>query len=427
VEIINAVTNSGIIPPLLIIGIITIVGYYAGRNITRFKLPSIIGFMLLGVMLGPSLVGMLNDTIQEEFSFIPQIALGFVALAIGLELKLSALKNLGSGIIVVILAESFGAFFIVTTAVYCLTRDLPLSLIFGAMAPASAPAGTVAVIREYRAKGPLTKALYAVVGFDDGLAIIIFGFAAAVAKNILLKDAAVAGGIWQSLTPALHELVISVLVGIVLAVLFCVLTKKIEEPKDLLILIFGFVFLTTGFCIFLNLSVILTNMILGFTMVNTQKDFFIRKIHEQLGIFMPILFILFFVLSGANLHLAALPALGLLGVVYIIARTVGLMSGAYVGAVLGKLGENLRKYIGLGILSQAGVAIGLALIVKHDFSGLGQVIDTTNGVPVYSGDYIGVTVLTAITATCIFFELVGPLATKYALTKAGEISPEERS
>ena len=125
---------------------------------------------------------------------------------------------------------------------------------------------------------------------------------------------------------------------------------------------------------------------------------------------MPLLFVSFFALAGANLHINQLPSLGLLGLVYVICRTSGLMGGAWIGARVGKLEEKIQKYLGMGILSQAGVAIGLALIVKSEFGEYGE-----------KGDALGVTVLTSVTATCIFFELIGPILTKIALTKAGEI------
>ena len=173
---------------LTLLGIIAIVGYYMGQTARLIRLPSLIGYMILGVILGPSLLHLVNEPTIEQLSFITEISLGLVAFSIGSELSISSLKRLGPGIISIILAESFTAFFVVTTAVYFLTDDLPMALIFGAMAPASAPTGTVAVIQEYKAKGTLTKALLAVVGFDDGLAIIIFGFAAAFAKNLLIAE-----------------------------------------------------------------------------------------------------------------------------------------------------------------------------------------------------------------------------------------------
>jgi len=405
------------VEPLLIIGGMVGVGFYAGRSMKYLRLPSIIGFMVIGVILGPSLVNILHEDFQQKLSFITDVALSFVAVSIGLELSFKALKKQGAGIILVIFSESFLTFLVVTAAVFFLTRDLPMALVFGAIAPASAPAGTVAIIQEYRAKGPLTKALYSVVGFDDGLGIIIFGFAAAVAKSLLAGEAGGESLKWYLLiTEPIMEIAFSLGIGAALAFIFCLLARRLKNPRDIFILVFAVILVSAGLCRMLDLSVILTNMIMGIVIVNTQPASLVEKIHRELSEFMPLLFILFFILAGANLHVAALPALGIVGLVYIAARTAGLMGGAALGASVGKLSPNIRKYLGMGILSQAGVAIGLSLVVKTEFSELGA-----------HGQAIGAGVITTVTATCIFFEILGPILTKIALTKAGEIEVEEKA
>lgn len=399
------------IPYLLAVGIMTMAGLYFGKVTKYVKLPSIIGFMLVGVLLGPSLFNMLNESMQNNLGFITEVALSFVAISIGLELKMSTLKQQGIAIIVIIITESLLAFTLVTLGVYWFTGDLALSLIFGAIAPASAPAGTVAIIQEYKARGSLTKALYSVVGFDDGLGIIIFGFAAAISKSLVMQATGTHTESFLTLfTPPLLEVGLSLLVGIVMGLIFVFLARRLNSKRDLFILLFGTVLIVSGLSGIIHLSLILTNMVLGFLIVNTQANSLLKKIEDELSNVMPLLFVLFFVLAGANLHVAALPSLGLLGVVYIVGRTVGLAGGASLGATIGRAEPKIRKYLGLGILSQAGVAIGLALIVKHEFSTLGT-----------WGAEIGSTVITTVTATCIFFELIGPILTKFGLQKAGEI------
>jgi len=404
------------ISALTLLGIATIVGFYMGHTARLVKLPSLIGYMVLGVILGPSVLHLLNETTMEHLSFVTEIALGFVAFSIGAELSLSSLKRLGPGIISIIFAESFAAFFVVTGAVYFLKHDLPLALIFGAMAPASAPAGTVAVIQEYKAKGRLTKALYAVVGFDDGLAIIIFGFAAAFAKNLLIGESTGHNGsILPAMWPPLKEIGFSILVGAIVGFAFCQMVRKLQNSKDILIIIFGAVLLATGLSLRWHLSLILTNMVVGFVLVNTRREALVRRVMKPLMEIMPMLFILFFCLAGAHLELKTLPALGILGIVYIIGRSAGLIGGARIGAMMGQVDDTIKKYVGLGILSQAGVAIGLSLIAKHELSQLDAQYNLPHALT------IGTTVLTTITATCIFFEIIGPILTKIALTKAGEI------
>lgn len=419
------------VPVLLVVGLIVLLSFYLGKSMKWVKLPSIIGFMVIGVAMGNMIEYGVFDSFHisishhffNSLSFITDVALAFVAIIIGLELSFSSLKKQGSGIVAIIFAESFTAFFTVTILVYLLTKKLPLALIFGAIAPASAPAGTVAIIQEYKARGPLTKALYAVVGFDDGLGIIIFGFAAAFARMMIESGA---GGettsIFVAMLGPLKEVILSLTVGILAGLLFCVLGRKLNNARERFILIFGFALITSGLSSLLHLSLILTNMIMGMLIVNTQPRGFVEQVGEGLENIMPLLYVLFFTLAGANLHLGALPSLGILGVVYVIGRSAGLIGGAKIGSSIGTVHENIKKYLGLGILSQAGVAIGLSLMVKQDFSGVGKVVEGAGESAVTVGDQIGTTVITTVTATCIFFEIIGPILTKIALTKAGEIN-----
>ncbi len=152
-------------------------------------------------------------------------------------------------------------------------------------------------------------------------------------------------------------------------------------------------------------------MVFGMVVVNTQRSSLLTQLHDSLSDIMPLLFLMFFTLAGANLHVSELPALGLLGLIYVLGRSAGLMGGAWLGSSMGRLEKKIRDNLGMGILSQAGVAIGLALIVKAEFAEFGP-----------QGELLGATVLTTISATCIIFELIGPVTTKIALKRAGEIS-----
>ncbi len=403
---------------LAVLGLAVVVSLYAGRLARKIHLPSIIGYMVLGVVIGNSGWNLLNAQALGRLSFITEICLGFVAFSIGTELSISSLKRHGYGITSIILAESFGAFLVVWGALYLITGDMPLSLIFGAVAPASAPAGTVAVIQEYKSKGSLTKALYAVVGFDDALAILIFGFAYTIARNSLLCEGA--GGT-EDLLPTLwvpmREILLSLLVGAVIGFVFCQIVRKLQNPGEILIVVFGAVLFATGISLTWNLSLILTNMVLGFVLVNTRSSILVRRVMGPVMNVMPLLFVLFFCLAGAHLQLSALPQLGLIGLVYVIGRSAGLICGSRLGAMVGGVEEKVKKYVGLGILSQAGVAIGLALIAKQQLDQLG----TEHALAV------GSAVIATVTATSVIFEIVGPILTKVALRKAGEIPQEAAS
>ena len=405
---------------LTLMGLAILMSFYSGHFARRVRLPSLIGYMILGILLGPSLLGFFDEAMMNDLSFLTNIALGFVAFSIGAELKISSLKRLGPGIISIILAESFGAFILVFALVYALTRDLPLSLIFSAMAPASAPAGTVAIILETKSKGNLTKALYAIVGFDDGLAIIIFGFAAAFAKSLLIADVTgTASAILPAMWAPAKEILLSVVVGGGVGILFCQMVRRLHNSRDMLIIVFGTVVLVTGLSLRWHLSLIMTNMMVGFVLVNTRRETLVRSVTTPILEIMPLLFIVFFCIAGAQLDISALAALGWLGTAYVVGRTVGKLVGVRVGAMLGNVDENVKKYAGMGILNQAGVAIGLALIVKHEFSQL----HLRHGLaePIIEAMSIGEKTITTVTATSIFFGIIGPIFTKIALTKAGEI------
>ncbi len=397
--------------PLFRLGLVSFLAFFSGRYIKKLSLPSLLGFMITGAIMGPSLFNIFDIDFQKSMEFITEISLSFVAVSIGLELNLVTLKKQGVGILVVIFSESFMAFVFVTTGIYLFTKNLPLALVFGAIAPASAPAGTVAVIQECRASGSLTKALYTVVGFDDGLGIIIFGFASAVAKILLGNQIGIHNHTFlEGMKVPLVELSLSILTGFLAGVLFSFLSRKIRNQIEIFMLLFTFILMITGICMQLHLSFILTNMILGIFIVNTQPKKLIVMVEDELKRTMPLLFLLFFVLAGAHLDVANLLALGGISMVYFFLRGFGLILGGSLGAKLGGLEKKIQKYIGLGILSQAGVAIGLSLLVAEEFMEYGE-----------AGIYIGNTVLTTITATSILFAVIGPVLTKIALTKAKEI------
>ncbi len=393
-----------------LVGIAILTGLYAGKLTRKIGLPSLIGFMLAGAILGVSLLKIFNVEILEHLSFIPDIALGFVAFSIGSELNLSVLKRLGNSLTAILLCETLFTFILVTSGVLLISGgDWPMALIFGAMAPATAPAGTVAVIQEYKAKGNLTQALYAVVGFDDGIAVLIFGFASALSKSLLSSETGGSTNVISSVGKPAFEIVISIATGLILGIVYTRLIRLIRSHDNIPALTFGFVCVSVGLALTYGFSPILTPMAMGFVLSNTSRSES-GVVANRLRPLMPLIFILFFFIAGAHLNLGSLPSLGLLGLVYIITRSAGKILGAGFGARIGKAPSNIRKYLGIGILSQAGVAIGLSIAVAQQFSQMGT-----------HASEIGIAVITTVTATCIIFEIIGPIMAKYALKKAGEI------
>lgn len=392
---------------LLLVGIAIILGFVGGKLGNRVRLPAVVGYIITGLFLGPSFLGLFSLDLLERAGIVSDMVLGVIAFIIGVQLPLGLLRRLGQGIVTIILAESFGAFVMVAIATYLLTQNLPLALIFGAMAPASAPAGTVAVLQEYKAKGPLTSAILAVVGFDDGLAIIIYVFAITITKSFLGGGEEVA--MHHAVLGSLKEIMGTIALGIGTGWIYGYLSKRMRTRGELLTTSLGTILACTGLANFFGFSLILANLVLGIV-VTSAFAVTGRRTLEVIESITPPMYVIFFVLAGAHLQIRLLSQMGLLGLIYIGGRTVGLMGGSFLGASVAKVEPNIRKYLPFGILSQAGVAIGLAILVGRELGGLGE-----------EGRYLSMLTINTIAATTIIFEILGPITTKFAISKAGEI------
>ena len=388
---------------LLLAGIALGLGLLIGKGTYWLKITGVIGYILTGIILGPDVLNVIHLSPLESET-IADFALGIVAFIIGGELTLKLLKPMGKSIIAIIIGESLGAFFLVLFGVYFLTGNLVESIIFASLAPASAPAGTVAVIHEYRAKGKLTDAILAVVGFDDGLAILIYAFAMAFVMLLL------SGGAFSITTVVfapLIEIIAAIVLGLGVGGVFAFLLKRVVEREEIIALSITAICITAGIALFFELSLILSCMVLGMIIINIYPQDNKPVFTTMKTITLPI-YILFFVVAGLNMDLKLLAGIGLLGIVYIICRSLGLISGSYFSAVLSKADAVIRNNIGLGILSQAGVAIGLSLIAAHKLAAIGQ-------------EELGTLIVTTIAATTVVFEIIGPIGARIAISRAKEI------
>lgn len=386
---------------LLIAGIVIGLGFLIGKGTHLLKITGVVGYIFTGILIGPDVLDILHLT-NTEIELMTNIALGFVAFIIGGELTFSLLKKMGKSIIAIIIGESFGAFFIVLIGLYMLTKDLPLSLLFAAMAPASAPAGTVAVLHEYKAKGPLTNAILAVVGFDDGLAVFIYAFSIAFVGILLSGVMSVSNLV---ITPII-EIGGALILGAIIGLLFGYILKKLIEREEIIVVTLTAIFITAGISNFLGVSLILATMAMGMVMINLYPQDNKPVFDHIKSISLPV-YILFFVIAGVNLHIGLLLSIGAIGLVYIICRSFGLIGGSYLSALASKADPVIRNNIGLGILSQAGVAIGLSLLAYEKLVLMGM-------------EELGALVVTTVAATTVVFEIIGPLSAKLAIMRAKE-------
>jgi Kef-type K+ transport system membrane component KefB len=398
---------------LLLIGAATALAFFVGKLANRVHLPAVVGYIITGVALGPSLYTLFDvkpvfdKGLVSSMGIVSDIALALVAFTIGSELRSDILRKVGRGIITVMLYQSFLTFGLVTVAVYFLAGDWPTALLFGAVGVASAPAGTVVVLQEYRAKGPLTSSILAIVGLDDGLAIVIYAFAAAGARMLLLGSGDTVA--LMHIGTACLDIVGGIGLGVALGLALTLIGRRLRSRNDVLIVAVALVLLCAGLSNYLRVSLILSNLVFGMVAVNLSWKTG-QRAYDALQSVSPPIYVLFFVLAGAHLDIVLLAAMGAIGAVYILSRIAGKMLGAYVGARAASVPDVIRKYLGLGTLSQAGVAIGLALLVMREFSGLGK-----------AGQELATLLISTVAATTIVFEILGPVATKIAIQKADEI------
>jgi len=387
------------------IAIAIIFGFIGSCITRRIGLPGVVGYLIGGLFFGPSFLGVFDEALCSRLEIFTGLALSIIAFTIGSELKLSTFRQMGKGIGVITVLESLGAFLIVAGGIYLLTGQLALALMFGALAPASAPAGTVAVLQEYKAKGRLTNALYAVVGLDDGLAIVIFSLSVAAAKIIFTGEAGTVAGVVGG---PVVEIIGSIAAGVVTGLLAGYVVKRMKGEEAVLAVSLAAIFLCTGVSYYMGFSLILANLSLGMTFTNVFAAANRRASRKIESISLPV-YIIFFFIAGAHIRISLLTQLGIIGLVYIICRIVGLFGGAYIGAALSKQSSVIRKYLGLGILSQAGVAIGLSVLAAGEFGSFGD-----------EGRQVGLVLINTIMATTIIFEIIGPIGAKYAISKAKE-------
>ena len=393
---------------LLIVGSAVIIALAAGKAVNRLRLPMVVGYVIIGVFLGRSFLNVLDPRIVERMSIVNDLALGIIAFIIGGELNFSRLKSLGSVIVIIAIFESLGAFLLVMGGTYLVTHKLYVALILGAIASATAPAATVAVINQYRARGPLTTTILGVVGSDDAIALIIYAFAAAISYPLVAHHQ-VASWLSAIINP-LRDIGLSILTGAVLGIALSYLLGKLKSREERFALVMGTLLIAEGIAVQFNFSELLLVMSMAIVSSNISPRRF-SSIADYVNIAGFPLIAAFFCLAGTRLDIKLIPKIGLLGLVYLAARLTGKFLGASLGSTIARAPVVVRKYIGLSLWPQIGVAVALAIVVERDFGSLGV-----------AGKNLAVLAMNILLLTTIFTEILGPLATKFALSKANEVN-----
>lgn len=376
--------------------IIFITGLIFSKLAKMVKLPAVTGYLVGGLLLGPFVLNFVTIESVDTLAIFSDIALAFIAFNIGSEFKLSYFKKVGMAPIVIACFESLFAVLFVLIVLLLTNHELRFSLMLSAIAAATAPAATIMVIKQYRANGPVTKTLLSVVAIDDATALILFGFALAITNSLSNGS----GNLLMMLLSPIIEVVVSVIIGTVMGL---ILSYAIRFYKDDLRvpLIIATLLLTLGISAIFDASSLLVCMVLGAIFCNLSNE--ADKTMNIIDGITPSLFMMFFVLSGAELNVYILPSIGLVGIIYVVFRVVGKYAGAYVGAKLSKASENVCRYIGPCLIPQAGVAIGLSLVAQSMLPEFGS------------------TIRAVILCGTLIYELIGPFVTKKTLIMAKEI------
>lgn len=393
-------TKLGTAGITLSIAIMLAAGFLITRITKRLGLPNVTGYILGGVMIGPWCLNLVPLQYIERMDFVTDLALAFIAFGVGRYFKLSALKANGKSMVILTLAESLTAGVLITLAMLALGLSLSFSLLLGAIGCATAPASTIMTIRQYKAKGPFIDAILQVVALDDAVALIAFSVCAAFVQ------AEAGGG-----TVSKSQIVIPVLLNLgVLAAGTAsgiALSKMIHERRSKdhsLVLACITIMGLAGVCTAMNISPLLACMASGTAYINTSGN---KHLFKQLNQFTPPLLVLFFVLSGMRLVLPSLVEAGLIGIIYFLVRIGGKYAGAAAGSAAIHASPQIRRYLGLALIPQAGVSIGLAA--------LGQRM-----LPAKSGLMLS----TIILSSGLLYEMVGPACSKLAIRLSGSIPDE---
>ena len=413
---------------LLSISVAMFAGLMMSRVVKPLKLPAVTGYLIAGLLIGPFVLGALGmDGLGftslkkvEGLKMISEVALGFIAFDIGNEFRLSQLKAIGKKATVIAVIQALCATVLVDGAIlilHLLMPDkitVPVALTLGAVATATAPAATLMVVNQYKAKGPLVDILLPIVALDDAVGLIVFAVSFGIAKSL---SSGVAISIISVLINPMLEVVGSFALGTILGLIYTFVEKFFHSRSKRLSVAITFVILAValsklemrfpGSELEIGFSPLLVCMMLATIFCNICPSS--EELMAKTERWTAPLFILFFVLSGAELDLSVFKsgAVVLVGVVYIIFRSTGKILGATFSSKLMKCEPTVQKYLGITLLPQAGVALGMSIQVAAELGQEGAIIRSI------------------ILFSVLIYELVGPLLTKIALTKAGEISPKE--
>ncbi len=353
--------------PLFLVGLLLIAGYFLGRLFGIMKLPEISGFILAGLLVNILSGGHIHHKLNDSLHVVTETAIGLLALSVGAEFSARKLKRIGRDIFVISLSCLTGTFFAIYFACIGLAWLFPgvpighpYAILLAVIGCATAPAIIVAEVHHLRAHGRFIDYLFGTVAFSDAFCVLMFGLAFPIVMNALHAESATL----YSISASLREIGLSVLAGAAAGVILHLLTRKIRNPGEYLIVTIGVVFVMTGIVILLHLSPLLANMVLGAVLINLSSGN--RRLFKQIEPLTPPLYALFFVIAGIEINPSVFLQKTVLfaSLFYVAIRAVGRCAGSYAGGLACELPSSIRRNLGLCMLSQGGIALGFVLLIQ---------------------------------------------------------------
>jgi len=383
----------------ILVALVLILGFILGRVLRKLRVTEILAYILAGIIIGRAL----NFSPPEQFNvIITGTSLALIAYMVGLSFSFAFLKRMGKQMVIVLIVQVFITVAATWGFVYLLTRDLPLSIILGSLAGATDPAGTIAVLRDLRAKGSLTDMTIALVGLDDAVVIVVYAVGIALTKMLLGAEA----GISFAFNYPLWEIFGGLGLGGAIGTVLSYVTKKMHLTSDnIFVISLAAAILCWGLAELIEVSAMLTCMALGTAVINLNVQVGNRS-NELVDNIMTPIFILFFAAIGMEMDFSIFHLMWKLIIMYCVGRSIGKITGCSLGGVLSKSEPKIKKYIGFAMLPQAGVAMGLAFLAAQALSGY----------------EIGDKIITLATTTTVVFGLISPPLVQYAVKKAREVN-----
>ena len=389
------------------LGLILLLALLAGHLVQFLRIPEVTGYLLAGVALGPSVLGWVSHENLQALNVLSEVALGLILFSVGSVFHYARFVRYGHRIFYLTVVESLAAALLVALGTVIAGHSWQVAGLLGAIAIATAPASTLMVLRECNSKGPLSDTLLGIIAVNNILCLAAYSLVAACIDLAAGwgNSGALIDTFYGSIYPLIWQLIGSVALGFLVGLLLAGWATKVNEQGEMLMLLAGSVLLCVGVARILELSALIASLAVGGTMVNLSARS--RGLFHTLSRTDPPFYAIFFVIAGADLDVSLVPSMGMLGAYYLVARAAGKFWGARFAARRLGLEDVVQRLLGFGLMAQAGLAVGLVLVIDRRFPDHAEIVSTV------------------VLSSVVIYEMFGPISTRFAVMRSGEARPDQ--